>query len=146
MKMEKDLYHNIVFKKFKDHFPEIERESLEEQVNEYFKLKEKEKIFCEYCGVELKAHQKPPYSDSPSLDHKNPKTRGGKNEFDNIAITCTQCNIVKGTLNTEEYLKFLQLLSVEPEWSKIIRNNLFWGRKKNMLNRKEKERMLFEFV
>lgn len=139
--MDKDLYHNIVFKKFKRHFPEIDRNNLEKEVNNYFKLKEKEKIYCEYCKVELKAHQPYPYKDASSIDHKLPKTRGGKNVFDNIAITCTRCNIIKGTMSTEEYLKFLELLSVEPEWKAKILDSLFWGRRANMLNNKTMKQM-----
>jgi len=147
--MEKDLYHNIVFIKFKKHFPK----TTEQEINEYFNFKEKEKIFCEYCKIELKVHQKYPYSDAPSLDHKIPKTRDGKNEFDNIAITCFQCNVVKGTMFAETYLKMLELLSVDKKWSERIRAELFLGRKANMLSRKNKktkkplsQEELFNFV
>lgn len=139
--MDKDLYKNIVFKKFKRHFPEIPADKLEKEVNDYFKLNEKENIYCEYCKIELKPNQRYPYNDASSLDHKLPKTRGGANTFDNIAITCTQCNIIKGTMNTEEYLKFLELLSVEPEWKIKILDSLFWGRRANMLNDKTRKQM-----
>ena len=139
--MNKNLYHNLVFKKFKRHFSEIPIIELEEQVNNYFKLNEKENIYCEYCNVELKPNQRYPYNDASSLDHKLPKTRGGENNFNNIAITCTKCNIIKGTMNTEEYLKFLELLSVEPEWKEKILTSLFWGRRANMLNNKTRKQM-----
>lgn len=148
--MNTELYKNIVFNKFKKHFPEIDRISLEDKVNDYFCLKEMEKIYCQYCDVELKTHQPSPYKDSPSLDHKLPKSRGGLNTFHNIAITCTQCNIIKGTLTTEEYLKMLDLLSVEPEWKEKILEGIFPGRKANMLNAKSKKKkrgmMLSDFM
>ena len=138
--MDKDLYKNLIFEKFKRHFPEIPSYSLEDRVNHYFKFKEKENIYCEYCDIKLKPHQPPPYNDASSLDHKHPLSRRGSNTFDNIAITCTQCNIIKGTMNTEEYLKFLELLSVEPKWKEKILESLFWGRRANMLRNKTKKK------
>ena len=61
--MDKDLYKNLIFEKFKRHFPEIPSYSLEDRVNHYFKFKEKENIYCEYCDIKLKPHQPPPYND-----------------------------------------------------------------------------------
>jgi len=152
--MDKELYYNIVFKKFKKHF----KETTEQEINDYFHLKEKESIYCEYCKTELKVGMPYPYYNSPSIDHKKPKTSEGKNEFDNIAICCFQCNIVKGTMNSETYEKMLELLSKEPEWKNKILNEIFTGRFANKLARLKKEenikltegekgrRGLYEFV
>ena len=142
--MDKDLYHKLVFVRFKKYFPNTS----EEEINEYFKLNEKEKLFCEYCGIELLPNTKYPYEQAPSLDRKLPESRKGKNEFDNIAITCTQCNIVKGTMLSETYLKMLKLLSVDKEASFRIRDEIFLGRKAYMLERKRNNtpKRLFEYV
>ncbi len=134
-KMESQLYHNIVFNKFKKHFPE----ATEVEINETFFLRNKENIYCYYCGRKLKYPTDYPYYDTPSIDHKTPKVCGGKNEFNNIAICCFQCNIVKGTMMASSYKKMLELLNKDPNWKEIILNEIFIGRRANMLARKKKE-------
>ncbi|MEK6333343.1 MAG: HNH endonuclease [Acidobacteriota bacterium] len=48
---------------------------------------------CEYCHL----HQ----SDSPlavlHIEHVIPKTHGGSDELDNLALACIDCNLHKGT-------------------------------------------------
>jgi len=145
-KMDSVLYHNIVFKKFKKHFPK----ATEDEINAYFELRKKSKIFCEYCKTELKTPVPYPYYNVPSIDHKTPKVFGGLNEFSNIAICCYQCNIVKGTMLSETYIKMLKLLSIDKKWSNKIMNELFIGRKANKLERLKKEEkkkvFLYEYM
>ncbi len=125
-----------------------------EQANAYFHFTEKEKLYCEYCGIELQAMETTPYPHHAalSLDRKLPASRGGKNEFENIAICCTRCNICKGTMGAETFLRMLKLLSSDKEALEIILNELFWGRQANMLNRhlgekkEEPKKFLHEFV
>ncbi len=150
-KMNPNLYHNIIFNKFKKHFPEIDKDILEKQVNYYFHLREMENIYCGYCKIELEYPTKYPHYNTPSLDHKIPQVYpDGTNTFDNILICCYQCNIVKGTMLAETYFKMLELLSVDPEMSITIQNQLFIGRLANMLERKTKKEkkgvMLSEFM
>lgn len=52
---------------------------------------------CEYCGKEC--------IDNYHIDHKKPLCRGGKNNIDNLAFCCPQCNWSKGKKTAEEYLK-----------------------------------------
>jgi 5-methylcytosine-specific restriction endonuclease McrA len=47
--------------------------------------------FCMYCQQPLE------YAES-TIDHIVPLKRGGRNTFDNIACTCSNCNRSKGTL------------------------------------------------
>lgn len=143
--MDSSVYHNIIFKKFKKHFPE----ATEEEINDYFKLREKEKIYCEYCKTELKVNQPYPHYNAPSLDHKKPRINGGENAFSNIAICCHQCNICKGTMQAETYVRLLQLLDFDKEAKSQILNELFIGRFANKLARLKKEesqKELWEFV
>ena len=40
-----------------------------------------------------------------SLEHKTPLSRGGTNEYNNLAIACKKCNNVKHTRTEKEYRK-----------------------------------------
>lgn len=119
------------------------------EVEKYFKFSEKEKLFCEYCHVELETETKYPHLTAASLDHKTPKFIGGKNEFKNIAICCLRCNIVKGTLNAENYQIVVDLVLIhkDRELLDIILNQWFGGKKIHNLKRlkKEKEASLSDF-
>lgn len=42
---------------------------------------------CAYCGCEC--------LDNYHIDHKNPLSKGGGNEFDNLALSCPHCNLSK---------------------------------------------------
>lgn len=133
--MDEDVYHNIIWVKFRRHFPE----ATEKEINSYFKLNEKSHFFCHYCGIELALEKNEPYARNPSIDHKIPKSMGGKNTFDNIAICCHRCNIVKGTLTDESFKKLLILLNPFPDWKEEIMSGLFWGRRANKLRRLNNE-------
>lgn len=58
---------------------------------------------CCYCGVDLRKNP-----EICSLDHLLPKSRGGKNEIDNIGLACKQCNAMKGTMTDVEFRAFLK--------------------------------------
>jgi 5-methylcytosine-specific restriction endonuclease McrA len=47
---------------------------------------------CEYCG-----------DDASHVDHKRPRSRGGKDDIDNLAPCCVACNMSKGTMTVEEW-------------------------------------------
>lgn len=54
---------------------------------------------CAYCRVELlpKLH----------VEHKTPLSSGGKHNIDNICFSCPDCNRLKHTRNSNEFLEFL---------------------------------------
>ena len=54
------------------------------------------KFTCPYCLNEFSA-------EDATLDHKLPRSRGGKTEPRNITICCKYCNSEKGALTAEEY-------------------------------------------
>lgn len=53
-------------------------------------------IICPYCLEPIPEGHR-------TRDHKIPKSRGGKNEPENIVICCDKCNHEKGSLTPEEY-------------------------------------------
>jgi hypothetical protein len=40
-----------------------------------------------YCGKNVKGH--------PTIDHVIPRSRGGKDEFENVVTSCAECNTHK---------------------------------------------------
>ena len=54
------------------------------------------KFTCPYCLKEYSM-------DEATRDHRQPRSRGGKTEPDNITICCKYCNSEKGALTVEEY-------------------------------------------
>lgn len=132
-----------LMRKFHKHFHGINYNDIEN----YFKFSQKEKLFCEYCGIELQEISEPPYTFAPSLDHKNPKSRGGENSFDNIAICCHRCNIIKGTMTDTTFKKMLELLNKEPLALEQIMQEAFKGRFADKLRRENKQpKELWQYV
>ncbi len=56
--------------------------------------------YCHYCKISLNRK-------NIVFDHKQPLSREGKHEINNIAISCSDCNKLKGIRNTEEFHEFL---------------------------------------
>jgi hypothetical protein len=59
---------------------------------------------CVFCG-EATVRSKTPTPNRSNIDHAIPKARGGNNTLPNAQNTCQTCNLKKGTMTTEEYLK-----------------------------------------
>lgn len=63
---------------------------------------ERKKIFdkcgghCGYCGIKLK-------NNKFEIEHRQPKSRGGRDNPNNILPACRPCNIRKGPLTVEEF-------------------------------------------
>lgn len=53
------------------------------------------KLTCHYCGAV-----------SESLDHKTPRSKGGKTTPENVVASCNPCNNLKGDM---EYWEFMRL-------------------------------------
>jgi 5-methylcytosine-specific restriction endonuclease McrA len=117
------------------------------EINDHFNFDEKQKLYCEYCGIELQASDPFPHSKVVSLDMKQPLAMGGAKHFDNVAICCCRCNIVKGTMDYETFKSFHRLLDKEPGTKEEIFEQLFWGRRKRMLDRKKgRPKYLWELI
>lgn len=65
------------------------------------KIYEKQKGVCKYCGTVLRKNYF-------TLDHANPLSRGGKHTLTNLVMCCPDCNRLKHTRNTAEFVKFLK--------------------------------------
>lgn len=50
---------------------------------------------CRYCSADLA-------SDELTIDHILPRSRGGKNTWQNLATSCFECNSTKGNKTPEE--------------------------------------------
>jgi 5-methylcytosine-specific restriction endonuclease McrA len=60
---------------------------------------------CYYCGcaTKLPDDNKPQDDDTATIDHKNPKSRGGKKTAENEVLSCHKCNGDKAHLTEGEY-------------------------------------------
>ncbi len=71
---------------------------------------------CQYCGKEnLK---------NPELEHVIPKSKGGKNTFENCVCTCKECNRKKGDKLPSEVGVFLKRQPSKPTISEFMRIKL----------------------
>lgn len=69
-------------------------------------LYEKQQGKCFYCGKKLWDGIKADFT----VDHKNPSSRGGKKEIDNLCLACQYCNSLKGSLTDREFKVALDLM------------------------------------
>lgn len=53
---------------------------------------------CYYCNKKLQ---------ELSLDHKQPRSKGGTDHISNLAITCYYCNNTKGNMTENEFKAFI---------------------------------------
>jgi hypothetical protein len=53
---------------------------------------------CHYCGVELDSF-------TATIDHKIPRSKGGKNNKGNRVLCCRRCNTLKGDMDYEEFIR-----------------------------------------
>ncbi len=56
---------------------------------------------CQYCGIK-------PGSEELTIDHVQPRSKGGKTTWDNCVLSCIDCNSIKGDklLNQIKHRKF----------------------------------------
>ena len=62
------------------------------EVREY--LLDKFKRTCVYCGIQKVRFE---------IDHIVPKSRGGTNRVTNLALSCSPCNLKKGSRTADEF-------------------------------------------
>jgi 5-methylcytosine-specific restriction endonuclease McrA len=56
--------------------------------------------YCCFCGIHLSP-------DKVSFDHKTPLVRGGPRTIENIAVSCADCNFLKGQRTAAEFEVFV---------------------------------------
>lgn len=69
---------------------------------------------CQYCSIELP-------NDKLTLDHIIPKSKGGKNTWDNLVAACKKCNQKKGNRTPEEANMKLVCRPIKPKYN-ILRS------------------------
>ena len=72
---------------------------------------------CVYCNTEIKIKDY-------SVDHIQPRSRGGSDAIDNLHLICISCNMMKGNLTDEEFKELLKFLEDKPTVKKIIQQRL----------------------
>lgn len=81
---------------------------------------------CQYCG---KKNLK-----SPELEHIVPKSKGGKNTFENCVCACKECNRFKGDRLPSEAGIFLKKQPKQPTISEFLMAKLEQSNAKNVLD------------
>jgi 5-methylcytosine-specific restriction endonuclease McrA len=76
-------------------------------MEELHDLWHKQNGFCFYCGELLYKTLNSVYH----VEHKIPISRGGSNNISNIALSCEECNLRKGTRTHEEFLEELERMT-----------------------------------
>ena len=74
---------------------------------------------CAYCGRRYKAHQS-----RLTLDHIQPRAKGGSNKSTNLVTCCDTCNTTKGAKTLNQFIKWLQ--------KNMKCRNAYWVRKRVM--------------
>jgi 5-methylcytosine-specific restriction endonuclease McrA len=64
---------------------------------------------CQYCGAK-------PRRDDLTIDHIQPRSRGGLSTWENIAVACMKCNTKKGSRTPEEAGMNLLRKPKRPHW------------------------------
>ena len=65
---------------------------------------ERDNFKCYYCGLDLKEWKKQRNSKSLlTIDHKEPISKGGTNEMNNLVTACSYCNSKKGDKKVRTY-------------------------------------------
>jgi 5-methylcytosine-specific restriction endonuclease McrA len=65
---------------------------------------------CQYCGRE-------PGVRDLNVDHVVPRSRGGRDSWDNLVIACRPCNLQKGKNTPDEAGMRLLSAPIKPGWN-----------------------------
>ena len=68
---------------------------------------------CPYCKKRI------PYREL-SIDHKQPRSRGGADSKENLVMTCRSCNLSKGNLTFDEFTALMAFLDEWPEMKESV--------------------------
>ena len=77
----------------------------------------KESEICPYCNTAINI-------DDYSIDHLQPRSRGGPDTFDNLHLVCKSCNVMKGNLTDSEFKELLAFLNDKPSIKAILKQRL----------------------
>lgn len=69
----------------------------------------RDKHRCQYCGKRPPKHEL-------TIDHILPKSRGGRDTWENLVLACIRCNVTKGNRTPEEAGMILMRRPAAPMW------------------------------
>ncbi len=72
---------------------------------------------CQYCGRHFSSKEL-------NIDHVYPRSRGGKNTWENLVLSCFACNTRKADRTPEEARMPLLRIPIKPLWSEIHELNV----------------------
>lgn len=67
---------------------------------------------CQYCGIRVNSKE-------ATIDHIMPRSRGGKNTWQNLTISCIDCNVSKGNKTPQEAGMILHTTPKKPIWNPL---------------------------
>ena len=83
-------------------------------VNRHLKIKHGGTLYarrqgkCPYCNRQLTIGEAPHHNSLKAhLDHMQPRSKGGRDNLDNLQLTCESCNKDKGNMSDQEYRNYL---------------------------------------
>lgn len=76
----------------------------------------RDNYICQYCGKENLKH--------PELEHVVPKSKGGKNSFENCVTACKDCNRFKGDRLPSEANMYLKKQPVKPTINEFLMSKM----------------------
>lgn len=72
----------------------------------------RDRYTCQYCGVQ-------PGSDELTVDHVQPRSRGGVSSWENCVLSCMKCNTVKADRTPPEAHMKLRKPPIRPVWKPL---------------------------
>jgi 5-methylcytosine-specific restriction endonuclease McrA len=75
-------------------------------------LFKRDKFTCQYCGAQ-------PGPSELTIDHVNPKSKGGRSVWDNCVLACVECNSKKANLPLEKSGLKLRKIPKKPTWKML---------------------------
>lgn len=82
---------------------------------------ERDKSTCQYCGTKLAKSEL-------TIDHVMPRSRGGRDTWDNLVLACVKCNVRKGDRTPVEAAMPLIRRPHKPAWLPTLGTRLPAGR------------------
>jgi len=73
----------------------------------------RDRFTCQYCGVQ-------PARDQQTLDHVQPRSRGGESTWENCVLACFPCNHRKADRTPKEAGIRLRKAPIRPQWRPLF--------------------------
>lgn len=98
------IIHRAIEKYYFHHINELRVPQVRKDIKNF--LLKKQEFSCFYCHRIVSARD-------ATIDHKNPLSREGTHDIENLCVACMLCNSTKGSMTEEEFRKIGSSLIVE---------------------------------